>query len=346
MTKYDSEFDRFLLHHNRKTVLTQELQDALRCSDLETLFQLIRRSEEEGRLEPVKASGRNGNRRYPLYLKYRILREEDDSAQTLAELRTLHPRLLANGYWMRHPKECRKWKNELRQLSDYLFRHTANEVPISRKERSFAIFRQEKLLDQSAFWTLLKRLGLDEAALAFYDTPEHCLCDYICARKEHLRLLICENKDIWYNLRRMMFERNRFVLWDTPLDGVIYGQGNHVTQKNLLTEYTRFLGAAAVEYLYWGDIDREGIGIFLRAREANPGLPISLFSAAYEEMLRLAEGGDLPDSDDRRGRMPDLTAVQARLSPERFGQLQSILNRNLRLPQEIISFAYLNQHMR
>jgi hypothetical protein len=275
------------------------------------------------------------------------VRKEDDTSQTVAELRTcLHPKLLASGYLQLHPQTYQKWKGELLQLSEYLFRYPEGEEQISRKERSFAIFHQEKQLDQSEFWALLTKLGLNQETLAFYDTPENCLCDYICAHKERLCLLICENKDIWYNLRRMMFEKKRCVIWNTRLDGVVYGQGNHIAQKSLLTEYTRFLDAKEVEYLYWGDLDREGLRIFLRTREANPELKIRLYSQAYEEMLRLAEGIPLPESEDKRGKMPALFELDWKMPPERMGQASEIIAQNLRLPQEIISYSYLNQHMR
>lgn len=338
---------QFLLQHKKKTVLTAEIQTFLRCDDPKTIYDLIRWAEEEGCLEPVKASGRNGNRLYPLYLKYRIVQSRGAAQEMITQLREqLHPRLLANGYLTLHPQSCQQWKEELFQLSSYLFQHTDREEPISRKERSFAIFHQEKLLDQSAFWTLLKKLGLNQNTLAFYDTPENCLCDYICAHKERLCLLICENKDIWYNLRRMMFEKSRTILWDTPLDGVVYGQGNHISQKYLLTEYSRFLDAGEVDYLYWGDLDREGLRIFLRTREANPDLHLRLFSEAYEEMLRLAEHIPLPPSEDTRGKIPELSALHWNMPPERLAQAESILRQNLRLPQEIVSYSYLNQQMR
>ena len=75
-------------------------------------------------------------------------------------------------------------------------------MPVSRKERSFEIFEQEKILDDSSIKSLIKSLGITQDDLCFYDTPEYCFHDYIPQKKNNMVLLICENKDIWFNIRR------------------------------------------------------------------------------------------------------------------------------------------------
>lgn len=335
-----------LAQQTRKTILTEHLQKALKNPDLPELYRLICEAEECGLLEPVKRSGRNGNLRYPLYQKYRILSQAPDTTHLQTQLQALHPRLLSSGWLQSHPQSYGDWKEPLTLLSDYLFARRETTVPVSRKERSFAIFHQEKLLDDKSFWGLLKRLGLTEETLAFYDTPENCLCDYISRRKERLCLLICENKDIWFNLRRMFFENGCSRIWGVELDGVVYGEGNRISQPGLLTEYTHFLAAQEVLYLYWGDIDREGLRIYLRTRDANPGLSIRLFGQAYARMLERSEHIPLPPSEDRREQMPNLERLRQELSQPVCEQLFALLEENRRLPQEIISFADLLEEMR
>lgn len=53
----------------------------------------------------------------------------------------------------------------------------------------------------------------------------------ISLKKEQYGLLICENKDIWFNIRRCMFENNYKSLFGMHIDGVVYGDGNKVSQK-------------------------------------------------------------------------------------------------------------------
>ena len=161
-----------------------------------------------------------------------------------------------------------------------------------------------------------------------------------------MTLLICENKDIWFNLRRMMFEEGARVLFDTHIDGVIYGCGNRVSEKNALTAYTQFMGNAAVKYLYWGDIDRAGLNIFLSLKRSNPELSIDLFVPAYEQMLRLATGRNMPNSVDLRERMDDYSQLYLLISDPLQEPFREAIMQNKRIPQEIISYKYLKEHMR
>jgi hypothetical protein len=160
-----------------------------------------------------------------------------------------------------------------------------------------------------------------------------------------MTLLICENKDIWFNIRRMMFEEHARELFGTRIDGVVYGCGNKISGKGALTSYTRFIGSE-VKYLYWGDIDRAGLNIFLSTVRANPDMDLALFIPAYEEMLRLAQGRTIPDSADARERMDDYTEIYGRVQQELRASFERSIQENQRIPQEIITYAFLKNNMR
>ena len=323
----------------------EQLRELAGIHDEADLYAQIQECQEHELLSPVKAGGTNGNRQFPLYMKYRIIHPEAEDDAALREIRALHSALQRDGFLLQHPERYRKYSGELRALSRWLFHNPVPPVAVSRKERSFEIFDEEKQMEDTGFRRLLRQLGVDEERLAFYDTPSGAFYDYIPVRADRMSLLICENKDIWYNLRRMMFEMGKTVLWGRKLDGVLYGQGNQVTAPSALTEYTRFLGLEQPEYLYWGDIDREGLHIYQRLRAANPALSVELFRPAYTAMLRRGEGRTLPKSQDGRELSADFGEVYA-LFPERWRDLlQGIIANNRRLPQEIISFAVLLQEM-
>ena len=59
----------------------------------------------------------------------------------------------------------------------------------------------EKALDNHL--RLLRSIGVSGEDLYYYETPEQCFSDYIPLRKSKMTLLICENKDIWFE----------FLLW-------------------------------------------------------------------------------------------------------------------------------------
>lgn len=323
-----------LRQFGKRTITKHELETLYSVTNDEALFRIVEALMQANLLQPVKSSLTNGNIRFPIHLKYRITLPAESYDKELREIATLHPTLQSQGYLQGKPALYRKYCPLLRKLDTYLFRKTTAPVPVSRKERSFEIFDEEKVLDDRSFCGLLENLGLDSQVLGYYDTPEFCFNDYIPAKKASMTLLICENKDIWFNIRRVMFEDKYFTIFGIPMDGVVYGCGNHISQKGALTYYTRFMGGADVTYLYWGDIDRTGLDIYLSLVRANPEMNISIFTAAYEEMLRLAQHRTIPDSDDERIHHEDYCEIFALFSGCCRPMIEESIRLNKRIPKK------------
>ena len=185
---------RLLKAYSKKTIQKSELENLFNPKSDEELFNMI--CENRELLQPIVSSKTNGNRKYPIYMKYKIFLPEQEQQDYSDEIRKLHPMLQANGWLISHQLEYKKYMSQLNQINTYLFVCKSNEEPISRKERSFSIFGEEKILDDGGIRTMLSHLDLDEQKLAFYDTPEYCLNDFIPERRADMTLLICENKDI------------------------------------------------------------------------------------------------------------------------------------------------------
>ena len=335
-----------LISHGRKTITKAELKKLFSTPDDEQLFSIISLLESQAILSPVKTSKTNGNFHFPIYDRYHITLPSAEYTSELSEISKLHPALQAGGYLQRKPEAYRKYRKQFQLLDQYLFMRKNNDIPISKKERSFDIFSEEKTLDDVTFRGLLEKLGLTVDKLSYYETPEYCFNDYIPHKKDQMTLLICENKDIWFNLRRVMFEDGCSVLFGIPLDGVIYGSGNKISAQHALTAYTNFMGGANVQYLYWGDIDRAGLNIYFSLLRANPSLNISLFTSAYEKMLQLSLTRNIPNSEDHREIMEDYTPILEVIAPTWRESLKTIICDNKRIPQEIISYAFLKENMR
>ena len=334
-----------LKKYGKKTISKTDLENIFAVFSDKELFEIISVLSEQQILFPIKSSKTNGNRLYPIYLKYKVSLPQDTYEAELKEISALHPLLQSNGYLQSKPEEYKKYRFLLQKLDRYLFCRSENTISISRKERSFEIFDEEKALDDKTFCALLEHIGITADTLTFYDTPECCFNDYIPNRKAHMTLLICENKDIWFNIRRMMFENNATNIFDIHIDGVVYGCGNKVSGMGALTTYTEFIGSE-VKYLYWGDIDRAGLNIYLSAVRANPNIDIKLFVPAYEEMLRLAQTRNIPDSDDERNRIEDYSQIFDLVDQNLRNLFEQSIQNNKRIPQEIITYAFLKENMR
>lgn len=334
-----------LLAYGKKSITLEDLTDILKveASDAKTIFYKVSELIDASILEPVKNSGHNGNLRYPLFKKYRILVKAELSEDVEKQIRQLHPALQRTGYLSSHVQEYLKHRDVIKCLNVFLFSRNAGE-PISRKERSFEIFGREKVLDDSEVKSLLRHLEISDSDLGFYDTPEYCFHDYIPERKNNLTLLVCENKDIWFNIRRCMFEDHFESLFGVAIDGVVYGNGNKVSNKaGALVEYVRFMGNPNVTFLYWGDIDREGFDIFRRTRDVNDSLNIKLFIPGYRKMIERAQSICLEDSPSSKKEGVSFENLFESFSAEEQHFLNRVLENNKLIPQEIISYTVLSE---
>ena len=334
-----------LLGYGKKTITLEDIKKIMKISlmDEQSAYEQISEMIMEEIIEPVKSSGKNGNISYPLYKKYRILIKEEGDKETIGEVKRLHPLILRSGYLSGNPMEFQRNRVVIEGLSAFLF-VDKDEIFVSRKERSFEIFGHEKTLDDSMVKALLRKLQITESELRFYDTPEYCFHDYIPVRKDHMMLLICENKDIWFNIRRRMFEDGVKRLFGIPIDGVVYGEGNKVSDRTgALEEYVKFMGEPDVKFLYWGDIDREGFDIFRRTKDANDRLDISLFVPGYRKMIERAKNIELEDSPSSKKQGMRFDDLINDFSDDERNFLTDIFENNKLIPQEIISYKYLKE---
>lgn len=340
MSKNSSALYMALKDHPRKRITLEELSQL--CHDHEQLAKQITELANQGILVPIKSSKTNGNLKTPLYMRYTICIKQTVQISS-EEIDSLHPRLTANRYLLRHRMQFENNKAFLCRLSEWLTDHKGSDV-MSRRERSFSIFGDEKELDNHL--KLLECMGISGEMLGFYETPEQCFSDYIPVRKNKMTLLICENKDIWFNIRRLMYECGACSLFGTKLDGVIFGQGNDITGKEKFSSYAHYLGADEVSFLYCGDIDRAGFDIYLRLCKAAKDLHIELFLPAYQKILELSRRISLPDSSDGRCIIPEIGEILPLFTSDEQKQITQILQDNKRLPQEILSYPVLADNMR
>ena len=334
-----------LLKHEKRIITLEELSVILgvNASDVKNAHFQIEALCDEGIVEPVKNSGRNGNISYPLYKKYRIMVKKQADENAVQNIKGLHPMLLKSGYLSADPSVYSNYRAVIDGLNNFFFSNRSDAF-ISRKERSFAIFGHEKTLDDSSVKALLRKLQITESDLLFYDTPEYCFHDYIPTRKESMTLLICENKDIWFNIRRCMFEDGLRTVFGTDIDGVVYGEGNRISDKTgALQEYVKFMGNPSVKFLYWGDIDREGFDIFRRTRAANGSLDISLYIPGYRKMIEKARGLILQDSPSSKKQGMKFDDLLVGFSSEEQLFLKDILDGNKLIPQEIIPYTLIHE---
>jgi len=330
-----------LFEYGRAIIYETELQQLLKEPDYKIFCHVVERLVEDGIVAPVKSSGLNG-RLPPLSNKYRIIKPMEDYSGYLKSIRRLNPALNISGYLTR-PEMYKKHHDIVEGLSLYLW-YSAGllEEPMSRKERSFSIWGREKLLDEhfALVREVLRFNGLGEDFLNYYDTPEPFF-EYVHNRQKQMTVLILENRDTWFTFRKLMQDTGKNIFAGTPVDMLLYGEGNKISKRGALEQYDsdmlRGKTGQVGRFLYFGDLDLEGIRLFFRAREANPSLDIRPFTGLYLLMLKLAEGMELPESPDKRGVEAMLAEFASMLGLDRIGVLTVFLEKGRYIPQEIVN---------
>ena len=324
--------------HTKQTISDQELQQIFQESDYELFHAEVEKLVESGVLVPVKSSKMNG-RLPPLFNRYRIIKPQEDYSGYLESVRRLNPRLNIAGYLQR-PDLYKKHLEILEGISKYLwFAQDLLARPMSRKERSFSIWGREKLLDEhlARVKEVLRYNHLEEDFLNYYDTPEPFF-EYHPPQGGSRTVLVIENKDTWFTFRRLMQATGKNIIAGTVVGVLLYGEGNKITKKGALEQYSATMLGGQPQFLYFGDLDWEGIRLFFRTRDANPALDLKPFAGLYRLMLKLAESMELPKSPDQRGVVGPLPEFLSLLEMPEEKKLGAILAGGRYIPQEIINY--------
>ncbi len=334
-----------ILKNAKKTISDEKLQQIFQEADYDLFHTEVEKLVESGVLVPVKSSKKNG-RLPPLFNKYRIIKPQEDNSGYVESVRRLNPILNISGYLQR-PELYKKHLEIVEGISWYLwFAQDLLKRPMSRNERSFSVWGREKLLDEhrALVKEVLKFNGLEETFLNYYDTPEPFF-EYLHERSKLTTVLVIENKDTWFTFRKLMQETGKNNIEGTLVNVLLYGEGNKITKRGALEEYnaTMLRGQAgqvgqAARFLYFGDLDWEGIRLFFRTREANPSLELKPFSYLYRLMLELAETVELPKSPDQRGVIGPLPEFISLLGLTEEESLRALLAEGKYIPQEIINY--------
>lgn len=288
----------FLKQYPHKRIELSVIEQHYELFHYQDLYLFIQQAQECGLLKPVQASGSNG-KKPALYKKYHIKTAMEDEEELKEEiLYHLHP-MLKNDYYLHHLNQYRQDREAILKLSDFLkTQRTALDVVVSFNERSFQIWQQEKFLAKQGS-RLLKNVGLEFDDLNVYETAEP-LAYYSHSKQTPQKILIIENKDTFYSLRKHLIEGNQ-TIFCVSMGTLIYGSG-----KKVVKGFQHFKGSVEPyllhpdnDFYYFGDLDYEGIGIY---ESLCAHFKCEPFVNAYEVMLKKAEALSLPVTKEKQNR--------------------------------------------
>jgi len=327
-----------LLSMNKSFITLDELKKLFNSDDYKVIYEAIEVLMEQNFLCAVKASGKNG--RIPsLYMKYKIIKTPPDTAEYKNEIMRLHSSLNISGY-LKYINIYIQHREAVTILSDFLKLNIKTLLlPMSRNERSYAIWKNEKALDASKYTiysAVVKFNGLEER-LNYYGTPEPFF-DYVHTKHEKMSVLILENKDTWFTLRKIMSTTDGNVaFFGKIIDVLLYGEGNKINKEAAITAYRDNVLCSDVNFYYFGDLDYEGIYLYLKVKEVNPAAKIELFVPFYTLMLDLADK-NLSEIRANQRKPAELQSFINYFQKPYATRIEKILAENCYIPQEIVNY--------
>lgn len=306
----------------------------------EEQYRRIRRLLDEGRIRPVKASGTNG-KSPALYREYWLTEEKKDYKQLREELKYQLVPLISVDYYLAHPDIYEQDREWVLMLDAYLKdRRQLLAHQESVNERSFEIWNREKFLARGPGKKILKRCGIEPDFLNVYGTAEP-LSYYSHTRTVPQDLLILENKDTFYSMRRHLLEGKK-TIFKVPVGTLIYGAGKGIWRsfQDFEVCVEPYMKAEGNQIYYFGDLDYEGIGIYESLWDLCRGSrEIVPFVPAYEAMLKKAEQVKcLPDTKEQQNRnIKDL--FFSYFTEEQKAAMRGILEKGKYIPQEILNIS-------
>ena len=323
-----------------KRISLEELLQSRSDKSYQEQYEYIRKLLEKERIKPVKASRTNG-KRPALYREYWILEEKKDYSKYIEEIKYNFSTMISVDYYLAHLDIYESDRPWVLMLNEYLKEHkdllkTAESI----NERSFEIWNREKFLDREQGRKILHRCRLDLNSLNIYGTTEP-LSYYTHTRNTPQNILILENKDPFFSMRNHLLNGHTEI-FNTKIGTLIYGAG-----KGILRSFQDF-DLCAEPYMvypenkifYFGDLDYEGIGIYENLAERfQERWEIRPFIPAYEAMLKKAEGIEkLPETKEQQNRNIR-SAFFSCFRKCTVEKMQSVLQADKYIPQEILNTA-------
>ena len=327
---------------NKKKITIEEIEKAYKVSTYNDLYMLVSKLIENNEIEVIKSSGGNG-RKPALYKKYKIVEKEEDNSFYIEELTYKILSKFDISYYKKNIDKYKEHRNYILALNIFIKENEELlKVPLSMNERSFQIWGREKFLQKEEGKSILKNLGLNLDYLNYYDTSEP-LAYYSKSKKVPQNILILENKDTYYTMRRYLINSNNNIL-RKEIDTVIYGSGKGIIKafRDYDISVEDYLANKVNKIYYFGDLDYEGIIIYEKFYDTyKDKYNINLFIDGYKKMIdKINNINCLPKMKDGQNKninkyFLDEFSLEYRL------KIEEILKNNLYIPQEIINITDL-----
>ena len=243
------------------------------------ILNLLEELEKEGHIKRLKTAKKNyvGS-----FEKYRILNVKKEEKDIKEEILKLNKKIKID-YYLGHVEEYKKDEKIILEINRFL-EGFDRKKELTVNERSYEIFRNEKIIKENE--NILKKLGLEFCDLNCYDTYEPFFY-YINEKNNNetnfrKNILVIENKDTFWTIVRAVQNLKKDDIYM-----IIYGEGKKILKSFSYIE--EFEIDEKDKIYYFGDIDFEGVNIYITLKERFKNYDIEVFKKGYETILDIEE---------------------------------------------------------
>lgn len=329
--KLENELQEIIQNMKTKTITIAEIYEKLKLpyqpnSD-KMLAQVLLKLIEQNKIQPIKSSGKNVQ---GIYTKYKIVTIlEPEKKQIQNEILKLHSKININ-YYLKHTNEYKKDKLIVEKINQFLLQPSTQKITVN--ERSYQLLKDEKKLKQNE--EILKKLGITYEDLYAYETYEpffYYINEKWESTQNNKRIFIIENKDTFWTMKKIVQNCNR--LSDVYM--VIYGEGKKILKSFSFIKNFQITPKDTI--LYFGDIDYEGINIYIALKEKYNIYNIQAYKKAYETILDIEQNS--PNMKTKQNENQEYIYKFLNEFDDKYKQkLKKILDEKKYIPQEVFNY--------
>jgi hypothetical protein len=328
---------------NKKKISLSEIEKfyKINSSDYKKLYDTVLVLINQDILKPVAASKRNG-KSPALFLNYWVKLIEEDDSEYFDEIKFKLYTKFNTDYYLKNISKYKEDRDAVLMLNEFFLSHSDKlKNIISLNERSFEIWGKEKFLGRQGGKRILKNLGIDEEVLNFYGTREP-LAYYAKSKETPQNILIIENKDTFYSMRKYILEGSNEI-FGVEIGTVVYGAGKNIDKTFADLEFCveSYVSNRNNTVLYFGDLDYEGIIIYESMKKIfKDKYNIHPFKEGYIAMLDKYEKMKINLPKTKEGQNRNILDVfLGEFKPVYRQAMLKILTADEYIPQEILNIG-------
>lgn len=233
----------------------------------------------------IKKCGKSQNTHFMMPSKYKIANAEESDLKTWKErIVKLIIRPAEKEYYLKNIEDFKNDCEIIEKIMCFLKKDKKDIFEKTVNERSYEIFSDEKLLIGKGLSgedgrKIMKRLRLTYEHLSCTETLEPFFSFQNHAFQSHKEnvIFIIENKDTFWTFKKAFLDQEI----NAAINLLIYGEGRKILSSfQFIENYVENIEKQQI--IYFGDLDAEGINIFIELVDRYPNCHIQPFKKAYQ----------------------------------------------------------------